>query len=68
MAVLFAAVNGLTDSIPLEKMRGWEEGFHRYLAAANAALLETIEREKRISPESEAALKNAVSTYNASWQ
>jgi F-type H+-transporting ATPase subunit alpha len=68
VAVLFAAVNGLTDSIPLEKMRGWEEGFHRYLAAANAALLETIEREKRISPESEAALKNAVSTYNASWQ
>jgi F-type H+-transporting ATPase subunit alpha len=68
VAVLFAAVNGLTDSIALEKMRDWEEGFHRYLAAVNAALLETIEREKRISPESEAALKNAVSTYNASWQ
>jgi F-type H+/Na+-transporting ATPase subunit alpha len=58
----------LTDPIPLEKMRDWEEGFHRYLAAASAPLLETIEREKRISPESEAALKDAISTYNASWQ
>ncbi|HEY5119627.1 MAG TPA: F0F1 ATP synthase subunit alpha [Anaerolineales bacterium] len=68
VAVLYAAVNGLTDPIPLEKMRDWEEGFHRYLAAASAPLLETIERDKRISPESEAALKDTISTYNASWQ
>jgi F-type H+/Na+-transporting ATPase subunit alpha len=68
VAVLYAAVNGLTDPIPLEKMRDWEEGFHRYLVAARAPLLETIERDKRISPESEAALKDAISTYNASWQ
>jgi F-type H+/Na+-transporting ATPase subunit alpha len=68
VAVLYAAVNGLTDPIPLEKMRDWEEGFHRYLAAASAPLLETIERDKRISPESEAALKDSISTYNASWQ
>jgi len=68
VAVLYAAVNGLTDRIPLEKMRDWEEGFHRYLAAASAPLLETIEREKRISPESEAALKDAISSYNATWK
>jgi F-type H+-transporting ATPase subunit alpha len=68
VAVLYAAVTGLTDPIPLEKMRDWEDGFHRYLAAASAPLLETIEREKQISPESEAALKDAISTYNASWQ
>ena len=68
VAVLYTAVNGLTDAIPLEKMRDWEEGFHRYLAAASAPLLETLERDKRISPESEAALKDAISTYNASWQ
>jgi F-type H+-transporting ATPase subunit alpha len=68
VAALYAGVNGLTDAIPLEKMRAWEEGFHRYLAAAHAPLLETIEREKQISPESEGGLKEAVSTYNASWQ
>jgi hypothetical protein len=49
-------------------MRVWEEGFHRFLAAAHGPLLETIERETRISPESETGLKEAVSTYNASWQ
>jgi len=68
VAALYAGVNGLTDSIPLEKMRDWEEGFHRLLAAAYAPLLETIEHEKQISPECETGLKEAVSTYNASWQ
>jgi F-type H+-transporting ATPase subunit alpha len=67
VAVLFAAVNGLTDAIPLEKMRDWEEGFHRYLAAGYGPLLGTVERERRISPESEAGLSEAISTYNASW-
>jgi F-type H+-transporting ATPase subunit alpha len=67
VAVLFAAVNGLTDAIPLDKMRDWEEGFHRYLAAGYGPLLETIEREQWISPESEAGLREVISTYNATW-
>jgi F-type H+/Na+-transporting ATPase subunit alpha len=67
VAVLYAGVNGLTDLIPLEKMRAWEEAFHRFLSAGYGALLETLERERKISPESEAGLKAAISTYNASW-
>ena len=68
VAVLYAGVNGLADSVPLEKMRTWEEGFHRFLGATRGGLLDTIERERRISPESETGLKTAISTYNASWQ
>jgi F-type H+-transporting ATPase subunit alpha len=68
VAVLYAGVNGLTDRIPLEKMRNWEDEFHRFLAAGYGNLLETIEREGKISTESETALKAAVSSYNASWQ
>jgi F-type H+-transporting ATPase subunit alpha len=68
VAVLYAGVNGMVDSVPLEKMRSWEEGFHRFLNATHGALLEAIERDRQISPESEAALKTAVSTYTASWQ
>jgi F-type H+-transporting ATPase subunit alpha len=68
VAVLYAGVNGLADPIPLEKMREWEEGLHRFLNGTFGGLLETIERERRITPESEAGLKTAISTYNASWQ
>jgi F-type H+-transporting ATPase subunit alpha len=68
VAVLYAGVNGLTDAIPLEKMREWEDGLHHFIGVTYAELLETIERERQISPESEANLKAAVTTYNASWQ
>ena len=68
VAVLYAGVNGLADFIPLEKMRIWEEGFHRFFAAAFGPLLESIEREKQLSAESESALKEAIAQYNASWR
>jgi len=68
VAVLYAGVNGLVDTVPLERMLPWEEGFHRFLNAAHADLLATIERERKLSAESEAGLKTAISTYNASWQ
>lgn len=68
VAVLYAGVNGLVDSVPLEKMRDWEEGFHALLNAAHGPLLAAIEREGKISPESEAGLKAAVSAHNASWR
>jgi F-type H+-transporting ATPase subunit alpha len=67
VAVLYAGVNGLADDVPLEKMREWEDGFHALLGAAHAPLLATIEREGKISPESEAGLKAAISSYNSSW-
>jgi F-type H+-transporting ATPase subunit alpha len=67
VAVLYAGVNGMIDSVPLDKVQGWEEGFHHFLAATHGALLETIEREAVVSAESEAELKSAIVTYNASW-
>jgi F-type H+-transporting ATPase subunit alpha len=67
VAVLYAGVNGMADAIPLERMRAWEEGFHRHLNAAHGRVLEAIERDRRISDESEAGLKAAVAAYNASW-
>ncbi|MBN1439644.1 MAG: F0F1 ATP synthase subunit alpha [Anaerolineales bacterium] len=68
VAVLFAGVQGLTDAIPLERMRDWETDLHRFLATAHGELLGRIEREGALSPESEAALKDAVLSYNASVQ
>jgi F-type H+-transporting ATPase subunit alpha len=67
VAVLYAGVNGLADSVPIDKMREWEEGFHAFLTAAHGALLATIESERKISEASEAGLKAAISAYNASW-
>jgi F-type H+-transporting ATPase subunit alpha len=68
VAVLYAGVNGLADSIPLERMPEWKTGFHRQLAATRGALLESIEREGRVSEAIEAGLKESITAYNASWQ
>jgi F-type H+/Na+-transporting ATPase subunit alpha len=67
VAALYAGVNGMADSIPLEKVRDWEAGLHRFLAASKSELLAAIEREKELSPESEKELKEAIAGYNASW-
>ena len=68
VAVLYAGVNGLTDTVPLDRMLIWEEGFHRFLTAAHGDLLAAVERERKLSAESEAGLKAAISSYNASWK
>jgi F-type H+/Na+-transporting ATPase subunit alpha len=68
VATLYAGVNGLADAIPLERMRAWEEGLHRLLASSYSGLLAAIEREKIVSPESEAQLREAILAFNLSWQ
>jgi F-type H+-transporting ATPase subunit alpha len=67
VAVLYAGVNGMADRVPLEKMHDWEEGLHALLNAAHGPILAAIEHEGKLSPESEAGLKAALSAYNTSW-
>ncbi|MFN2299995.1 MAG: F0F1 ATP synthase subunit alpha [Anaerolineales bacterium] len=68
VAALYAGVNGMIDSIPLDQVHEWEDGLHSFLGATHGPLLETIGREGRMSAENEAELKSAIAAYNASWQ
>jgi len=66
--ILFAGVNGFTDKIPVERLKEYQAGLLKYLAASNPDIGRDIEKEKRILKETETKLKEAILVFNSSWK
>ena len=49
---------------PVPAIRGWEKGFHEFMAAQFPQVGERIRSEKAISKETDAGLKRAIEAYN----
>jgi F-type H+-transporting ATPase subunit alpha len=64
---LYAGTNGYSDQIPIEKMRGWEQGLVRFMETSYPEIGRSIVQEKRITDETEVRLKEALTAYNAGW-
>ena len=58
--ILYAAINGYIDDIPVDKVSTFEADFHRFMAASHPDIVEAIAKEKEITPETEEALKAAI--------
>ncbi len=65
---IFAGTNGYADKVPLERMRAWELDLFRYMDTSHPEIGRAIAEEKRISPETEKALRAALETFMATWQ
>jgi len=63
VAIVFAATNGYLDSVPVEKLRDYEEGLYRYLETMYSSLLGTILEKKTLDDELKAQLKSALEEY-----
>ncbi len=63
VAALYAAVNGLIDDIPVEKVKQFERGLLEYLHTSKRELVEVIAKEENVSEESERLLKEAIEEY-----
>jgi len=61
--ILYAAVNGYIDDIPVDKVADFEANFHRFMAANHPEINGAIAREKKISTETEVALKAAIAEF-----
>ena len=61
--ILYATVNGFIDDVPVAQIRGWEKGFHEFMAAQFPQVGERIRSEKAISKETEADLKRGIDEY-----
>lgn len=61
--MIYAAVNGYLDTIPLEKIQDFEKGFREYLQAQFLHLVTAIRDRGEISEENEEALKKAIQEY-----
>ncbi|NPA93104.1 MAG: F0F1 ATP synthase subunit alpha [Chloroflexi bacterium] len=65
--VIYAATRGYADSVPIEKMRQWEQDLVRFMDTAHPEIGRTIISEGKISPETEEKLKAALEEFMASW-
>ncbi|HET7010172.1 MAG TPA: F0F1 ATP synthase subunit alpha [Anaerolineales bacterium] len=65
---LFAATNGYADAIPLDRVKEWQTSMLRSLGSAHPEIGREIASQKRITQETEAALRAALETFNRGWQ
>ena len=63
VVVIFAGVNGYTDTVPVEKVTQFEQGLLSEMKAKHKGLLEDIRAKNEITKDTEAALKTAVENF-----
>ncbi len=64
--IIYAVTNGFIDDVPVAKVREWEAGFHAYMTAKFPQVGDAIRKEKVLSKETEATLKQAIESYKKS--
>ncbi|KAF4769172.1 hypothetical protein N7455_008805 [Penicillium solitum] len=65
--LIFAGVNGLLDTIPVDKILTWESDLLAHLKSSHPEIQATIEKEGQVSKETEATLKKAISAFNSTF-
>jgi F-type H+-transporting ATPase subunit alpha len=65
---LFAAKNGYLKNVPVEQIKSFEEGMHKFFAQDKADLIARIESEKKLDADLETALKQAMDEYLQQFQ
>lgn len=65
--ILYAGTNGYTDNIPVENMKAWETAFLRFVETGYPDIGKSISAEKKIIPEVEQKLKEALKAFGATW-
>ncbi|MDD5040131.1 MAG: F0F1 ATP synthase subunit alpha [Patescibacteria group bacterium] len=63
VAILYAAVNGQLDSVPVERIKEFETELHRYLETSASALLKDIASQGDLNADLEAKLKTAIEDF-----
>jgi F-type H+-transporting ATPase subunit alpha len=63
VAIIFAATNGLVDSVAVEDVRRYEEELYRFLETRHAGLLAGIRDRKVLDDELKASLQSALKEF-----
>ncbi len=66
VTILYAVTNGYLDDVPLEKIAAFEQSFHRFMETNHPEINQRILTDKEIKPETDAALKSAISEFKKS--
>jgi F-type H+-transporting ATPase subunit alpha len=65
---IFAGTRGYADHIPLQDMRRWETSLLKHIETSHPEIAKSIVEEKRITPESEEKLNQALTDFTSTWQ
>ena len=65
---LFAATNGYADGVGLDQVKAWQTALLRSLSTSHPEIGRDLAMQKRITPETEAALRQALESFNRTWQ
>ena len=64
VAVIYAAVKGHLDAVSIDDIQKWEHAYLEYMHSSHPSILESIVTEQKITEETEAKLKSAITTFN----
>jgi F-type H+-transporting ATPase subunit alpha len=64
---IFAGTQGYTDDVPIDHMDAWENAFLRFMEMSHPEIGNAIGDEKRISPETEEKLRQAIDEFMKTW-
>lgn len=65
--VLYAGTNGFADSIPLDKVKKWQTDLIKWIGSSYPQIAKSILSEKKIQPDIEKELRDAISLFISSW-
>jgi len=65
--VLYAGTNGFADSIPLDKIKKWQTDLIKWIGSSYPQIAKSILSEKKIQPDIEKELRDAISLFISSW-
>jgi F-type H+-transporting ATPase subunit alpha len=63
VTILYAAINGYLDDVPVGKVISFEVSFHRFMEANHPEIGKTINKEKELNEKTEEALKKAIAEF-----
>jgi F-type H+-transporting ATPase subunit alpha len=61
--IIYAVTNGFIDDVPVAGVRGWENGFHAFMAANFPQVGDGIRTGKTLTKEIEAELRRGIEAY-----
>jgi F-type H+/Na+-transporting ATPase subunit alpha len=64
VAVIYAVTNGHLDHLPVNRVKPWELGFHRFLEERAPEVLKDIREQKTLSDELTGRLVEAIKNYS----
>ncbi len=66
--LLFAGTNGYTDRVEINQMQTWETSLIRFMDSSYTEIGKDIAEKQRITPDTEARLRQALETFTAAYR